>query len=115
MSAPPIDLATFRELETTAGADFVQELVATFLAEAPRMIGELRAALDAGDAERFRRTAHSLKSNGNTFGATSLGAMAKALELGGLPSARPDAGAALETLEGEYARVAAALKELGRA
>jgi HPt (histidine-containing phosphotransfer) domain-containing protein len=115
MSTSPIDLATFRELEAAAGADFVQELAATFLAEAPRMLGELRAALDAGDAERFRRTAHSLKSNGNTFGAASLGAIAKSLELGGLPSARADAGAALAALDAEYARVAAALKELGRA
>jgi len=115
MSAPPIDLATFRELESTAGAEFVGELAATFLAEAPRMLAELRAALDAGDAERFRRTAHSLKSNGNTFGATSLGAIARSLELGGLPSARADAGAALAALDAEYARVAAALGELRRA
>ena len=44
-------------------------------------------ALAAGDAERFRRAAHSLKSNSNTFGALALGALARELELGGLDAA----------------------------
>ena len=57
------------------------ELVDTFLEEAPRMLDELRAALAAKDADRFRRAAHSLKSNSNTFGALKLGAMARDLEL----------------------------------
>jgi cysteinyl-tRNA synthetase len=38
-------------------------------------------------ADRFRRAAHSLKSNSNTFGARTLGAMARELELGGLARA----------------------------
>jgi len=112
MSALPIDLGTLRELEATAGADFVRELVATFLAEAPQMLDGLREALAGSDAERFRRTAHSLKSNANTFGATALAVMAKQLELGGLDSGR---GAALDALAGEYARVAKALSESHRA
>ena len=55
------------------------------------MLAELRSARAAGDAERFRRAAHSLKSNSNTFGALALGAQARALELKGLdadPGAR---------------------------
>jgi HPt (histidine-containing phosphotransfer) domain-containing protein len=47
----------------------VRELVDTFLAEAPSMLADLRESLASGEAERFRRAAHSLKSNGNTFGA----------------------------------------------
>ena len=49
------------------------------------MLGELRAARAEGAAERFRRAAHSLKSNANTFGATELARLARELELGGLP------------------------------
>ena len=48
------------------------------------MLAELRSARAAGDAERFRRAAHSLKSNSNTFGALALGALARELELNGL-------------------------------
>ena len=63
MTQATIDLATFEALKEAAGADFVQELVGTFLDEAPTMIGDLRSALAANDANRFRRAAHSLKSN----------------------------------------------------
>jgi HPt (histidine-containing phosphotransfer) domain-containing protein len=115
MNVSPVDSGTLRELEATAGADFVRELVATFLAEAPRMLDDLREALIAGDAERFRRTAHSLKSNANTFGATALAAMARELELGGLDSGRAGGSAALDGLFDEYARVASALSESNRA
>ena len=63
---------TYRELQAGSGAEFVVELVATFLEEAPKTLAELRTARANGDAEKFRRAAHSLKSNGNTFGALRL-------------------------------------------
>jgi HPt (histidine-containing phosphotransfer) domain-containing protein len=111
MSSTPIDPAIFAELRDTAGADFVADLVATFTdEEAPQMLAELRDAQAAGSAERFRRAAHSLKSNAMTFGALPLGEMARALELGGLP-----AGAApVDALQAELARAADALRGLCR-
>jgi len=108
---PTIDAAVFADLEATAGAGFVAELVQTFGEEAPKLLGELRGALDQreapGAAERFRRAAHSLKSNSNTFGALRLAELARTLELAGLPAdARP-----LDALEAEFARTLAALRE----
>jgi histidine phosphotransfer protein HptB len=114
MSAPTIDRATFEALEQTAGADFVRELVDTFLQEAPAMLNELRYALAAKDADKFRRTAHSLKSNSNTFGALTLGAMARELELGGIATVIERGGQPLDALAEEYSHVAAALTELRR-
>ncbi|HEU5293777.1 MAG TPA: Hpt domain-containing protein [Burkholderiaceae bacterium] len=105
-----IDRAVFSELQQTAGADFVVELVDTFAEEAPGMFAELRAAYTAGAAERFRRAAHSLKTNANTFGATALGTQARELELGGLP-----AGAAgIDALQALFDATVPALKELAR-
>ncbi|MGZ8260249.1 MAG: Hpt domain-containing protein [Caldimonas sp.] len=112
MSRPPIDDAAFAELQASAGADFVRELVETFLEEAPRMLDELRSAAAAGRADAFRRAAHSLKSNANTFGALALGALARELELNGIPQGTADR--ALGALGDEYARVAARLRELHR-
>src|SRR5450631_3111039 len=110
MAAPTIDAATFAELQASAGADFVGELIDTFFEEAPIMLAELRRALAADQAEPFRRAAHSLKSNANTFGALTLGALARELELGGLDAGRaPDA---LARLDDEYRRAATALSEL---
>ena len=112
MSEPVIAEATFRELQDAAGADFVAELVGTFLEEAPGMMAELRAALAARDAERFRRAAHSLKSNGHTFGAMALGEQARAIELRGLDADPARDVAALDALAAACAQAAAALKEL---
>ena len=82
---PVIDIPTYRALEATAGADFAAELVGTFLEEAPSMLAELRTAHAASDPDSFRRVAHSIKSNGATFGAVTLSELARELELGGLP------------------------------
>ena len=115
MNEPTIDRATYDELKDTAGSEFVVELVDTFLVEAPRLIDELRSAYDKRDADVFRRSAHSLKSNGNTFGARTFAVMAKDLELGGLEPVVAAGGAPLDALAAEYERVAAALSELRNA
>ncbi|MDM0013004.1 Hpt domain-containing protein [Variovorax sp. J22P168] len=110
MSDSTIDRASFEELRETAGTDFVKELVQTFLEEAPVILRELREAFAAGQADDFRRAAHSLKSNGLTFGALQLGAMARDLELGGL--AATTSAAPIDALAQEYEKVAAALTGL---
>lgn len=107
MSDAVIDEATFRELQDAAGAEFVAELVDTFLEEAPGMLAALRKARAAGDADAFRRAAHSLKSNGLTFGATSLAAVARSLELGGIGGEE-----AIDALQLAFDAAAARLKEL---
>ena len=100
-----IDRGTFAALQADTGDDFARELVDTFFEEAPIMFDELRAALEAGDADAFRRTAHSLKSNSQTFGAIKLGAMARELELNGLPAN----AAPLDSLAHAYAAAKAGL------
>ena len=106
-----IDLAVLRDLQSDAGAQFVSELLDTFFEEAPTLLAELRAARAAGDANRFRRAAHSIKSNSLTFGATALAELARGLELGGL-LAEDRAVSALDALDAAYARAARALKDL---
>ena len=112
MSEPAIDVATYDALKETTGAEFAVELVDTFLEEAPRMLETLRQSLAQGDADAFRRAAHSLKSNSNTFGALVLGRMAREIELNGLASVKAAGTTPLASLEAEYARVARALKAL---
>jgi HPt (histidine-containing phosphotransfer) domain-containing protein len=112
MTPPSIDAATFDALRETTGAEFVQELVDTFLQEAPGMLDDLRQSLAAMDAERFRRAAHSLKSNGSTFGALELAAVARDLELSGVAQVSGRGAQAFAPVESEYARAAAALRDL---
>src|SRR5215207_5766283 len=99
---------TFAALRDTTGGEFVRELIDTFLTEAPSMLSDLRDSLAGGDVDRFRRAAHSLKSNGNTFGALTLGSLAKDLELSGVAEVKQRGPSALAGIETEYLRVAAA-------
>jgi HPt (histidine-containing phosphotransfer) domain-containing protein len=107
---PTFDPGTFAELQQTAGSEFVAELVDAFLEEAPAMLAELRNARASADVDRFRRAAHSLKSNSHTFGALELGALARELELTGMDTDPARDNARIDALESEYARVAAELK-----
>ncbi|MBV8036443.1 Hpt domain-containing protein [Roseateles sp.] len=106
-----IDEQVFAALVDSAGADFMPELIDSFLEDGPQGLAALRAAVAAGDAAAFRRGAHSLKSNGVTFGARAFADTARELEhtplaeLGGTAAARVDALGAL------FDAVAAALRE----
>ncbi|MGA6966715.1 MAG: Hpt domain-containing protein [Xanthobacteraceae bacterium] len=112
MDESVIDRAVYAELRDTTGAEFVAELVDTFIEEGPGMLAELRTARAESNAERFRRAAHSLKSNGNTFGALKLAALAREIELKGLDAEPNRDAAALAAMEAEFARAAAELKTL---
>lgn len=91
-----IDMSVLDELEEAVGADFLVELIETFLAEAPVMMAELQTGHDTGDADGLRRAAHSLKSNANTFGANVLAETARLIEIDGLGTS-PDATLATVT------------------
>jgi len=106
---PVIDKTTFDELKEMSGEDFINELIDAFLEDAPNMIDAMQTALVAKDVESFRRNAHSMKSNANTFGATELAALAKELETMGRES-NLDIGNRLEVLKEAYGKVAEELK-----
>ena len=112
MSAHEIDANTFEALKEMSGADFIGELVDTYLEDSPKLIRELQSALQAGDAEAFRRAAHSLKSNAATFGAARLAQQAKDLEMIGKEGRLGETGQLLEELKRTYGVVAAELKGL---
>jgi len=104
-----IDKAAFAELKQMSGADFINELIDAFLDDAPHMISEMQAALATNDVESFRRNAHSLKSNANTFGALELAVLAKELEFMGKEN-NLDIGNRLEVLNEALGKVAEELK-----
>jgi HPt (histidine-containing phosphotransfer) domain-containing protein len=76
------------------------------------MLAALRKAREAGQADAYRRAAHSLKSNSLTFGATALAAQARAIELGGMSADAAQDQAAIDALAAAYAEAARALEGL---
>jgi|SRR5215216_1070987 len=104
-----IDKAIFDELKQMSGADFINELIDAFLDDAPDMIQSMQTAVTNRDVESFRRNAHSLKSNANTFGAMELGTLAKELEFMGKEN-NLDVGSRLDVLNEAFGKVAEELK-----
>ena len=87
MKEPLVEPSVLAELSDAMGADFAEELVATFLNDAPNMMGELKQAAETEDAHAYRRAAHSIKSNAEVFGAFALANMARHMEQSGLAGA----------------------------
>jgi HPt (histidine-containing phosphotransfer) domain-containing protein len=107
-----LDMTVYDELKETTGSDFVDELVETYLDDAPRLLGELDAALEAQDAETFRRAAHSLKSSSATFGASRLSDLARQLEMFAKDQKLSEAASMLPAVEEAFHAVEAELKGL---
>jgi HPt (histidine-containing phosphotransfer) domain-containing protein len=109
---PTIDHATFEKLKNDAGAEFVGELIATYCSETPQLIARLQHTLALNDADAFRQAAHSIKSTSLTFGALSLGEMAKELEMLGRAGELAGSQEQVDRLAAEYDRVQQALADL---
>src|SRR5215510_10114804 len=109
---PVIDRAIFEELKQMSGADFINELIDTFLEDVPKMIEEIKSALATNNVDVFRRAAHSLKSNAMTFGATQLSELAKELEMLGKEKKLHETGDRLRVLEEAYISAREELKGL---
>jgi HPt (histidine-containing phosphotransfer) domain-containing protein len=102
-----LDPAALEQLRELGGDEFVADLAATFLDEAPPLL----AALHDSDVDEVRRAAHTLKSNGATFGATTFSTLCRELEEQAKIGDLTGAPALVDLIEAEYALVA---EELGR-
>jgi PAS domain S-box-containing protein len=108
-----VEAVDLTQLEATIGDPvFVRELISTFLSDAPRLVKTLRSSLDHDNSEELRRAAHTLKSNGRTFGATALASLSEELELSAQMGMLAGAGELVGRVENEYARVEGALGAL---
>jgi HPt (histidine-containing phosphotransfer) domain-containing protein len=101
-----LDPAAVEELRELGGDEFVADLVATFLADAPPLLGALRGS----EVDEVRRAAHTLKSNGATFGATRLSGLCRELEEQAKAGDLTGAPALADRIDEEYALVAGELR-----
>ena len=75
-----LDASAIESLKELGGEEFLAEVIATFLSDAPAQIATLRTTHEQGDAEGLRRAAHTLKANGQTFGAGRFSELCRELE-----------------------------------
>lgn len=78
-----LDPGAVRALYELLGRDqeALAELVDAFVDEAPIRLGEIREGAEHRDAPLAGRAAHTLKSNGLTFGAVEFASLCRRLEI----------------------------------
>jgi HPt (histidine-containing phosphotransfer) domain-containing protein len=112
-----LDPKALNNLLSMLGGEFayLQELIDSFLEDAPQLLAELSQFIEEGNAAGVHRVAHSLKSNGADFGAATFSNLSKDLEMMA-KSGEIDRVAELSAqILAEYGKVEGALKAVRRA
>lgn len=107
---PPIDANWLERFRTRP--EFLARLFEVFLAEEPKRLARIQAAVDAGDMESVRFLAHALKGASATMGMERLRDACRELEYAvrdGEPQRLP---ACLASVEREIAAVFAVMRRL---
>ena len=89
--------------------EFLEETMAMLEEDSPALLGEIRAAVNAGDAAALAKSAHALKGMLANFCAEPAQAAAAELETMGRQEQLADVNAAVARVEEETARLTDAL------
>jgi PAS domain S-box-containing protein len=95
---------------TVGGEEALEDVMTTFLADTERILSALRTDVEGGRAGEVRRNAHSLKSTAASFGATNLSDLSRRLEELGMAERLEGAGALVDDMAAEFARVRTTLR-----
>ena len=107
-----LDESAIESLRDLDGEGFLAELIDTFLSDAPALVAALRTTHEQGDTEGLRRTAHTLKSNGQTFGAGRFSELCRELELRARNDELDGAAELVDRIRREYAALERSLVAL---
>jgi CheY-like chemotaxis protein len=114
-SAQVLDASALERLRDTLGkqADILlPTLVKSFIDDGTRLLNEASRALQQKNAQDLRRAAHTLKSNGATFGAMMLSTVAKQLEQLGREGQFEGADELIERAGREFVKAKTELEKL---
>jgi PAS domain S-box-containing protein len=90
--------------------DEIADVIDVFLDNTPKVLAELRRAVEQGDGQAMEQAAHSLKSSSATFGAAEFSQHCKELEILGRAGQMDGVAARLQHVEAEYERMKLALQ-----
>ena len=110
--AAELDPRPLDDLVAMGGTALRDQVIEAFSAEAGLLRTALTDAARAPDADRLRRTAHTLKSNGATLGATALADLCRDLEERAREGGLDGAASLVDSIGSELSRVERALVAL---
>ena len=108
-----IDITIIDQLQELIGGDrtALLELIQTFIEEGAEINAQCRAAVETTDIELLRRSAHSLKSSAQDFGASQLSRLCATLEAACKNDWPEDATVQIRMINEEYQHVATELHD----
>jgi PAS domain S-box-containing protein len=107
-----LDECAVESLRGLGGEEFLAEVIDTFLSDAPALVAKLRTTQEEGDTEGLRRAAHTLKSNGQIFGAERFSELCRELELRARSGELDGTAELVDRVEREYAALEETLAAL---
>ena len=112
MTESVIDPETLDNLISMTDQAFLAELIDAYVEESPGLLQEMKNSLAQGDAEGFRRAAHSLKSSSASLGALNFSEFASQMEALGRAQDLEAAEAKMDQFKSEYLKVEASLEAI---
>lgn len=109
-TAPPINPEWLARMQRDKPA-FLRELFAMFLAEEPKRLAAIAAAVAAGDIEQVRHLAHSLKGAAATLGMEPLRDACREMEFAARDGRADALGAALASTRARMDEVFGVMRE----
>ena len=76
-----LDSETLEGLHEVGDAEFVKDLLETYLASANKCLASISTAFDASETDQLRRVAHTFKGASGNVGATQLAETCRKLEV----------------------------------
>ncbi|RMH69745.1 MAG: Hpt domain-containing protein [Gemmatimonadetes bacterium] len=92
--------------------EFITDLIQTFLTDAEETIPQLKAAIEAGDAEKIRRIAHSLKGASANIGGIGIAEVGEQIEQKGRDGDLAGVATLFEEFMHRYEQTQAELRQL---
>jgi CheY-like chemotaxis protein len=108
-SEADLDPGAIESLRELGGEEFIAEVIAAFLSDAPALLAALRTTHQQGDREGLRRAAHTMKANGQTFGAGRFAELCRELERRAQNDELEGTAALVDRIEHEYSVLERAL------
>jgi two-component system, sensor histidine kinase and response regulator len=104
---PSLNTAVLEDLRNSSppGKTMFQELIEVFLQTSPKVLSDLRAAVDVRNAQQVAQAAHLLRGSSINFGAERLCFLCEQLEHAAAQDSLDIAGTLTEDAEREYERV----------
>lgn len=108
-----IDTRHLDQLKDLIGGcqDSLNELVETFLLEGDEIVADMNASVSSQDLDLLRRSAHSLKSSAQDFGALELSRLSASLESQCKAQWPTEDKAQIQRISDSFQSAAAALRE----